>query len=121
MLARKHLTRGGSISQRPDIILLEVPDTSQVPLKAWLVLAGADAFMCWWFANSLLMLFRPDRGKYLPWWPQLRETAETPETVVMPRKQIRRLGFVFAVASGIFLFRVLAPVTVRLFLFLLKR
>jgi hypothetical protein len=105
----------------PDTILLEVPDTSQVPIKDCLILLSIDVVTSWWFANSLLMLFRPDRGKYLPWWPQLRETPETPETVVMPRRLIRRLGFVFAVASGIFLFRVLAPVTVRLFLFLLRR
>ena len=90
-------------------------------MKGWLVVLSADAIMCWWFANSMLMLLRPDRAKYFLWWPHLRETPETPETVVLPRKQIRRLGFVFAVASGTLLFRVLAPATVGLFLLHFKR
>jgi hypothetical protein len=90
-------------------------------MKVWLVLLSADAVMCWWFANSMLMLLRPDRAKYFLWWPQLRETAETPETVVLSRKKIRVLGFVFAVASGTFLFRVLAPATVGLFLLHFKK
>jgi hypothetical protein len=90
-------------------------------MKVWLVLLAADAIMGWWFANSILMLLRPDRGKYLLWWPQLRETAETPETVVLPRKQIRILGFVFAAASGILFFAVLAPATLGLFLLHFKR
>jgi hypothetical protein len=88
----------------------------QMLMKAWLVLLSADAVMCWWFANSMLMLLRPDRAKYFLWWPQLRETAETPKTVVLPRKQIRTLGFVFAVASGTLLLAVLVPATAGLVL-----
>jgi hypothetical protein len=90
-------------------------------MKAWLVILGGDAVMCWWFANSMLMLLRPDQAKYFLWWPQLRERAETPETVVLPRKQIRITGFVFAVASGTLLLRVLAPATLGLFLLHFKR
>jgi hypothetical protein len=90
-------------------------------MKAWLVLLSGDAVMCWWFANSVLMLLWPSRAKYFLWWPQLRETAETPETVVLPRKQIRTTGFVFAVASGTLLFRVLVPATVGLFILHFKR
>jgi hypothetical protein len=92
-----------------------------MPIKAWLILLGADAIMSWWLVNSLLMLLRPGRAKYFFWWPQFRETRETPETVVLPRRQIRITGFVFAVASGVFLFRVLAPPTARLFLFYFRR
>lgn len=72
--------------------------------------------MCWWFTNSMLMLLRPGQSKYFLWWPQLRENAETPETVVLPRKQIRLMGFVFVIASGTLLLRVLVPATVGLFL-----
>lgn len=90
-------------------------------MEGWLVLLAGDAVMCWWFANSVLMLLRPDRGMYFLWWPQLRETAETPETVVLPRKHIRILGFVFAVASGTLLFRVLAPATLGPFLLIFRR
>lgn len=91
------------------------------PMKVWLVLLSADAVMCWWFANSMLMLLRPGRAKYFIWWPELRETAETPETLVLPRKNIRIMGLVFAIASGTLLFRVLAPATVGLFLLHLRR
>jgi hypothetical protein len=90
-------------------------------MKVWLVLLSADAVVCWCFANSILMLLWPGQAKHFLWWPQLRETAETPETVVLPRKQIRITGLVFAVASGTLLFRVLAPATVGLFLLHLKR
>jgi hypothetical protein len=56
-------------------------------MKIWLVVLSADAVMCWWFANSMLMLFWPGQAKYFLWWPHLRETAETPETVVLSRNK----------------------------------
>jgi hypothetical protein len=89
-------------------------------MKVWLVLSACDIVICWSFVNSVLMLLKPDRSKYLLWWPQFRAIPATAATVVLAQKKIRLLGFVFALGSGAFLFVVLVPATLGLILLNLK-
>jgi hypothetical protein len=85
-------------------------------MKTWIGLIGADAVMCWWLVNSILMLWRPGVAREFLWWPEFRVTRETPASVVLSRRKIRILGVVFALGSGAFLTAVLVPATVGLIL-----
>jgi hypothetical protein len=90
-------------------------------MKTWIGLITADAVMCWCFANSILMLLRPNVARGFVWWPQFRVTRETPVSVVLSAKKIRVLGLTFALASAAFLIAVLVPATVGLVLLHLNR
>ena len=87
-------------------------------MRGWLVLLSADVVTCWWFANSLRMVLRPDELNGFVWWPRF---CGIRMPTVLTQRKIEVFGFLGAVSSGVFLMSVLLPATAGLVLKSIKR